>query len=65
MLWLYLAAATLYLAGVLIASVGAIAGHDIRVDASGNLLVLSHPTGSSAWWAVVEAVFLLVQAVAG
>jgi hypothetical protein len=61
-LWLYLAAATLYLAGALIASVGAIAGHDIRVDASGNLLVLSHPTGSSAWWGVVEAVFLPVLA---
>jgi hypothetical protein len=61
-LWLYLAAATLYLTGVLIASAGAIAGHDIRVDTSGNLLVLSHPTGSSAWWAVVEAVFLPVLA---
>jgi len=48
---------------VLIASVGAIAGHDIRVDASGNLLVLSHPTGSSAWWGVVEGVFLPVLAV--
>jgi len=57
-LWLYLTAATLYLTGVLVASVGAIAGHDIRVDASGNLLVISHPTGSSAWWGVVEAVFL-------
>ena len=62
-LWLYLAAATLYLVGVLIASVGAIAGHDIRVDASGNLLALSDPTGSSAWWGAVEAVFLPVLAV--
>ena len=62
-LWLYLAAATLYLIGVLIASVAAIAGHDIRVDASGNLLVLSHPTGSSMWWGVVEGVFLPVVAV--
>jgi hypothetical protein len=62
-LWLYLAAATLYLVGVLITSVGAIASHDIRVDASGNLLALSHPTGSSAWWGVVEAVFLPVLAV--
>jgi hypothetical protein len=62
-LWLYLAAATLYLVGVLIASAGAIASHDIRVDASGNLLVLSHPTGSSAWWGVVEAVFLPVLVV--
>jgi hypothetical protein len=62
-LWLYLAAATLYLVGVLVASVGAIAGHDIRVDVSGNLLVLSHPTGSSMWWGVVEGVFLPVVAV--
>jgi hypothetical protein len=62
-LWLYLAAATLYLVGVLIASVGAIAGHEIKVDASGNLLVLSHPTGSSVWWGVVEGVFLPVLAV--
>ena len=62
-LWLYLAAASLYLVGVLILSVGAIAGHDIRVDASGNLMVLSHPTGASAWWGVVEAVFLAVLAV--
>ena len=62
-LWLYLAAATLYLAGVLILSAGAIAGHSIRVDASGNLLVLSHPAGSSAWWGVVEAVFFPVLAV--
>jgi hypothetical protein len=62
-LWLYLAVAALYLVGVLIASAGAIAGHDIRVNASGNLLVLSHPTGSSAWWGVVEAVFLPVLAV--
>jgi hypothetical protein len=62
-LWLYLAAAALYLVGVLVASVGAIAGHDIGVDASGNLLVLSHPTGSSMWWGVVEGVFLPVVAV--
>jgi hypothetical protein len=61
-LWLYLAAAALYLVGVLIASAGAIAGHDIRVDASGNLLVLSHPAGSSAWWGAVEAVFFPVLA---
>jgi hypothetical protein len=62
-LWLYLAAATLYLAGALIASVGAIAGHDIKVDASGNLMVLSHPTGPSAWWGLVEGVFLPLLAV--
>ena len=62
-LWVYLAASALWIGGALIASVGAIAGHHIRVDASGNLLVLSHPTGSAAWWGVVEAVFLPVLAI--
>ena len=61
-LWLYLAAASLYLVGVLILSVGAIAGHDIRVDTGGNLLVINDPKGSSAWWGVVEGVFLPVLA---
>jgi hypothetical protein len=62
-LWVYVAAAVLWIGGAFIASVGAIAGHDIRVDASGNLLVLSHPAGSAAWWGVVEAVFLPVLAI--
>jgi hypothetical protein len=62
-LWVYLGAATLWTAGAFVASVGAIAGHDIRVDASGNLLILSHPTGAAAWWAVVEAVYLPVLAI--
>ena len=53
----------LWIGGAFIASVGAIAGHHIRVDASGNLLVLSHPAGSAAWWGVVEAVFLPVLAI--
>jgi hypothetical protein len=61
-LWVYVAAAMLWIGGAFIASVGAIAGHHIRVDASGNLLVLSHPAGSAAWWGVVEAVFLPVLA---
>jgi hypothetical protein len=62
LLWVYLAAAALWVGGALIASVGAIAAHHIRVDASGNLLALSHPTGSGDWWAVVEAVYLPVLA---
>jgi hypothetical protein len=62
-LWVYLAAAALWVGSALIASVGAIAGHHIRVDASGNLLVLSHPAGSAAWWGVVEAVYLPVLAI--
>jgi hypothetical protein len=62
-LWVYLAVAMLWIAGTFIASLAAIASHHIRVDASGNLLVLSHPTGSAWWWGAVEAVFLPVLAV--
>jgi hypothetical protein len=62
-LWLYLAAAALWIGGTLVASAVAIAGHHIRVDSSGNLLVLTHPTGSAAWWGVIEAVFLPVLAI--
>jgi hypothetical protein len=62
-LWVYIAASALWTGGALIASVGAIADHHIRVDASGNLLILSHPTGSAVWWGVIEAVFLPVLAV--
>ncbi len=59
-MWLFLAAAALWVGGAFIASVGAIASHHIRVDASGNLMTLTHTTGSSAWWGVIEAVFLPV-----
>jgi hypothetical protein len=61
-LWVYLAVAMLYLAGAGVVTVGAIIGHDIRVDSSGNLVMLSHPTGSAAWWGAAEAVFLPVLA---
>jgi hypothetical protein len=59
---LYLATAALWIGGTLVASAVAIAGHHIRVDPSGNLLALSHPAGSAAWWGVIEAVFLPVLA---
>ncbi|MGP7998070.1 MAG: hypothetical protein ACLPKI_12200 [Streptosporangiaceae bacterium] len=59
----YIAVAVLWIGGAFIASVGAIASHHVRVDASGNLLTLSHPTGTAAWWGVIEAVFLPVLAI--
>ena len=62
-LWVYLAVAMLYLAGGGVVTVGAISGHHIRVDSSGNLVMLSHPRGSAAWWGAAEAVFLPVLAV--
>ena len=62
-LWVYLAVAILYLAGAAVVTVGAVTGHHIRVDSSGNLVMLSHPTGSAAWWGAAEAVFFPVLAV--
>jgi hypothetical protein len=62
-LWVYLAVAMLYLAGAGVVTVGAISGHHIRVDSSGNLVMLSHPSGSAAWWGAAEAVFFPVLAV--
>jgi hypothetical protein len=62
-LWVYLAVAMLYLAGAGLVTAGAISGHHIRVDSSGNLVMLSHPSGSAAWWGAAEAVFLPVLAV--
>jgi hypothetical protein len=62
-MWVYLAASALWIGGTLGASLAAIAGHRIRVDASGNLLALTQPTGSALWWGVIEAVFLPALAV--
>ena len=60
-LWPYLFLALLWIAGALWFTVGAIAAHDVRVDASGNLMVLAHPTGGAAWWgAAGDGFFLLL-----
>jgi hypothetical protein len=62
-LWAYLGVAALWVGGTLVVSLGAIAGHHIRVDSGGNLLALSGSvTGPDAWWGVVQAVFFLVLA---
>jgi hypothetical protein len=59
-LWPYLALAVLWIIGALAFTVGAIASHDVRVDSSGNLLVLSHPSGGAAWWGVAQSLFFFV-----
>jgi hypothetical protein len=57
-LWAYLGVAALWIGGTLVASIGAIAGHDVRVDPGGNLLALEgHVTGPDAWFGVVQDVF--------
>jgi hypothetical protein len=63
MLWAYLAVAVAWVGGVVIISAGAILGHNVHVDSSGNLLILDHPTGSAAWWGVVQGVFFPVLGV--
>jgi hypothetical protein len=63
MLWAYLAVAAAWVGGVVIISAGAILGHNVHVDSGGNLLILDHPTGSAAWWGVVQAVFFPVLGV--
>ena len=63
MLWAYLAVAAAWVGGVVIISAGAIIGHNVHVDSGGNLLILDHPTGSAAWWGVVDAVFFPVLGV--
>jgi hypothetical protein len=61
-LWVYLAMAGLWMAGAEAVSVGAVAGHDVRVDPGGNLLGLGSTTGPYGWFGVVEDVFFPVLA---
>jgi hypothetical protein len=63
MLWPYLALAALYLGGALVIAVGAIAGHQVRLDAGGTLMVLDSPAGGTAWWGTAQTLFFLVLAV--
>ena len=58
LLWTYFGVAALWIGGTEVVSVGAIAGHHIRVDSGGNLLGLSGSiTGPDAWWGVLQQVF--------
>jgi hypothetical protein len=58
-LWVYLAAGLLWIAGIEILTIGAIASHHVAVDASGNL---AGPAVSAAWWNTVQDVFLALLA---
>ena len=59
-LWAYLAVAALWIAGTVMISVWAIAGHHIQVDSTGNLLAIDHPSGWAAWWGAVQGLFFPV-----
>ncbi len=63
-LWAYLAMAALWTGGTVVVSLGAIAGHHIRVDSGGNLLALSgNLSGPDAWWGVLQLVFFPLLAI--
>ncbi len=62
-LWPYLGVAALWTAGTVVITVGAVVSHHTGVDSSGNLLLLDHPTGSAAWWGVVNDLFFPLLAV--
>jgi hypothetical protein len=53
----YAAAGLLWIAGALVLTVRAIAGHHTRVDPSGNLLLLTGSDPTVGWWNLVEGMF--------
>jgi hypothetical protein len=59
----YLAVGAVWLSGAYLLSVAAIADHQLRVDAGGNLVALDRPAGDGAWWGVVQDLFLPVLVV--
>ena len=60
LLGIYLAVAMLWIVGTVVISAGAIIGHDIHLDASGDLQALNHPAGSTAWWGSIQSLFFPV-----
>jgi MFS family permease len=63
LLWPYLGVAALWIAGAIVLTIGAIAGHRIGVDTGGNLLIIDHPTGGWRWWSWINAMFFPLLAV--
>jgi hypothetical protein len=63
-LWVYLGVAALWMAGALTLTIGAIIGHHIQVDSSGNLLLLTGTDRAVAWWNLVQDLFFPLLGVA-
>ena len=59
----YLVVGGAWMAGAFAISAGAIIGHNIHVDSTGNLVVIDHPTGTAAWWGAVQDLFFPVLGV--
>jgi len=61
-LWLYLVPALLWMGSAYAFTVGAIIGHDIRVDSGGNLVTLDNGPSSPGWWNVLQSVVFIAIA---
>jgi hypothetical protein len=57
LVWVYAAVATLWIAGTVELTVGAIISHHTQVDSGGNLLLLSGTNRAAGWWNLVEDIF--------
>ena len=62
-LWAYLAVGILWIASAFTLTVGAIIGHHLQVDPSGNLVALNNTAHNAAWWNAVTLVGAVVLAV--
>ena len=64
-LWPFLGVACLWVLGAFGIAAHAIATHTVHITSSGDLNELNHPTGSAAWWGVVQNVFFPVVLISG
>jgi hypothetical protein len=53
----YIAVAAVWVTGAIVITASVLAGHHVRVDASGNLLQLSGSTPGYGWWNLVQNLF--------
>jgi hypothetical protein len=63
LLWCYFAVAMLWIVSAFILTLDAIIGHNIRVDAAGNLVLLDSSAGAPDWWNAVSGVFFPLLAI--
>ncbi|MGH3214238.1 MAG: histidine kinase N-terminal 7TM domain-containing protein [Trebonia sp.] len=57
LMWAYLAVATLWMAGTVVITAGALLNHHTQVDSGGNLLLLSGNDPAAGWWNVLQELF--------
>ena len=61
----YLGLAVIWVGGAVAVTLGAIIAGHVRVDATGNLLQLDHPSGTAAPWGLAQDAFFVALVVVG